>query len=133
MTWKYSFMILNNLNTNMVSIVMYIWWKIYKVIISFLVQQFLEKENLIYRDSPTLAFASDFFRNGLFPSPYSASEEFSNLTSNLRRYSLFFVDSLLSYTEESRCSPYCLLPRVVTLRIVYSRGYKCMNYVQAAF
>jgi hypothetical protein len=52
--------------------------------------------------------------------PIYIFKDFANLASNSRRYSRFLIDSPLLFIGESRCSPYCLLRRVSTPRIVYS-------------
>ncbi len=50
--------------------------------------------------------------------PYSVFKDFSNLASNSRRYSRFFIDSPLLFIAESQYSPYCLMHRVATLRFI---------------
>ncbi len=50
--------------------------------------------------------------------PYSVFKDFSNLASNSRRYSQFFIDSPLLFIAESQYSPYCLIRRVATLRFI---------------
>jgi hypothetical protein len=48
--------------------------------------------------------------------PYPVLKDFSNLASS-RRYSRFLIDSPLLFMAESQYSSYCLIRRVVTLRI----------------
>ncbi len=50
--------------------------------------------------------------------PYSVFKEFSNFASNSVRYSRFLIDSPQYFIAESPYSPYCLLRRDVTLRII---------------
>jgi hypothetical protein len=54
---------------------------------------------------------------------YSVFKDFSNLASNSVRYSRFLIDSLQYFIPESPCSPYCLLRRVVTLRIILAESH----------
>ncbi len=54
---------------------------------------------------------------------YSVFKDFSNLASNLRRYSRFFIDSPLLFIAESECSPYCLIRRVETLRFIIAGSH----------
>jgi hypothetical protein len=65
-------------------------------------------------------FASDFSGMDSSLALYFVSEDFLKLTANSRRYLQFLIDSLLSFIAQSRCSPYCLIQRVVTPRIVCS-------------
>ncbi len=59
---------------------------------------------------------------GSSQAPFSSSEGFLNLTSNLRRYSLFLIDFPLLFIAESQDSLYCLIRRVAsTPRIVCNR------------
>ncbi len=59
--------------------------------------------------------------------PYSVFIDFSNLASNSRRYSRFFIDSLLLFIAESQFSSYCLIRRVT---ITTPRGVTiCWNYL----
>jgi hypothetical protein len=46
-------------------------------------------------------FASDFLKNEFLQAPYSVSEGFSNLASNMGKYSQFLMDSLLLFIAES--------------------------------
>ncbi len=50
--------------------------------------------------------------------PHSVFKDFSNLASNSVRYFRFLIDSPQYFIAESPYSPYCLLWRVVTLRII---------------
>ncbi len=50
--------------------------------------------------------------------PYSVFKDFQNLAPNSVRYSRFFIDSPQYFIAESPYSPYCLLRRVMTLRII---------------
>ncbi len=60
-------------------------------------------------------FASDFFRNGFLPSPYSVSEDFRIWLRNSRKYLLFCI----IYYEELRL-PVSFI----------ARSYNFMNFVQ---
>ncbi len=55
--------------------------------------------------------------------PYSVFKDFSNLASNSVRYSRFLIDSPQYFIPESSYSPYCLLRRVVTLRIILAGSH----------
>ncbi len=55
--------------------------------------------------------------------PYSVFKDFSTLASNSRRYSRFFIDSPQYFIAESPNSPYCLLRRVVTPRIILAGSH----------
>jgi hypothetical protein len=55
--------------------------------------------------------------------PFSVFNDFSNLASNSVRYSRFLIDSPQYFTAESPYSPYCLLRRVVTLRIILAGSH----------
>jgi hypothetical protein len=67
-----------------------------------------------------------FLGIGSSQAPFSSSEGFLNLTSNLR-YSRFLIDFLLLFIAESQDSLYCLIRRVASF---VTGSYKCMNYVQ---
>jgi hypothetical protein len=55
--------------------------------------------------------------------PYSVFKNFSNLALNSVRYSRFLIDSPQYFIAESPYSPYCLLRRVVTLRIILAGSH----------
>ncbi len=55
--------------------------------------------------------------------PFSVFNDFSNLASNLVRYSRFLIDSRQYFIAESPYSLYCLLWRVVTLRIILAGSH----------
>ncbi len=55
--------------------------------------------------------------------PYSLFNDFSNLASNSVRYSRFLIDSPQYFIAESPDSPYYLLRRVVTLRIILAGSH----------
>jgi hypothetical protein len=55
--------------------------------------------------------------------PHSVFKDFSNLTSNLRRYSRFLIDSPLLLIAESRYSLYCLIRRVATLLFIIAGSH----------
>jgi hypothetical protein len=55
--------------------------------------------------------------------PYSVFKDFSNLASNSVGYSRFLIDSPQYFIAESPYSPYCLLRRVVTLRIILAGSH----------
>jgi hypothetical protein len=54
---------------------------------------------------------------------YSVFKDFSNLASNSRRYSQFFIDSPLLFIAESQYSSYCFIPRVATLRFIIAGSH----------
>ncbi len=62
-----------------------------------------------------------------FQAPYSVFKGFSNLASNSVRYSRFFIDSPQYFIAESPYSPYCLLQRVVTLRIILAGSHPLLE------
>ncbi len=55
--------------------------------------------------------------------PYSVFKDFSNLASNLVRYSQFLIDSPLSFIADSWYSLYGILRRVATLRIILAGSH----------
>jgi hypothetical protein len=55
--------------------------------------------------------------------PLSVFNDFSNLASNSVRYSGFLIDSPQYFIAESPYSPYCLLRRIVTLRIILAGSH----------
>jgi hypothetical protein len=59
--------------------------------------------------------------------PYSVFKDFLNLASNSVRYSRFLIDSPQSFIAESPYSPYCLLRRVVTLRIIFAGSHHLLE------
>jgi hypothetical protein len=68
-------------------------------------------------------FFYDFLTDGLLPSLLLVLKDFPKLTSNLRRYSRFLIDSLFLFFAECRHSPYCLIRRVATLRIIIAGSH----------
>ncbi len=54
---------------------------------------------------------------------YLVFKDFSNLASNSMSYLRFLIDSPLLFIAESLYSPYCLLQRVATLRIILERNH----------
>jgi hypothetical protein len=59
--------------------------------------------------------------------PYTVFKDFSNLASNSVRYSRFLIDSPQYFIAESPYSPYCLLRRVVTLRIILAGSHHLLE------
>ncbi len=54
-------------------------------------------------------------------------KDFSNLASNSVRYSQFLIDSPQYFIAESPYSPYCLIRRVVTLRIILAGSHHLLT------
>ncbi len=60
--------------------------------------------------------------------PYSVFKDFSNLASNSVRYSRLLIDSPQYFIAESPYSLYCLLRRVVTLRIILAGSHHLLEF-----
>jgi hypothetical protein len=75
-------------------------------------------------DSPTRFFLPPIFSQMDFSqAPYLVFKDFSNLASNSRRYSRFFIDFPLLFIVESQYSPYCLIRGVATLRFIMAGSH----------
>jgi hypothetical protein len=79
----------------------------------------IDVKGTVQRDFLPQIFSQMDFSQAL----YSVFKDFSNLASNLRRYSRFLIDSPLLFIAESRYSLYCLVRRVATLRFIIAGSY----------
>jgi hypothetical protein len=61
-------------------------------------------------------------RMSFFHAPYSVSEAFLNMASNLGKYSRFLIDSLLLFRAESFDTPHIIYYGVLRLLATFTRG-----------